>query len=96
MGTGAAQAVIHLRWHTEYGSIIPASGINGDSEPMVIRKGDRVAVGTKLTGEQVAMVEEQAGASFVYADHEEVEQRAKEEGTMSGSMIKDIHRTQGG
>ena len=95
MGNGAAQAVTHPRWHTEYGSVTPISGINCDSEPMVIRKGDRVAVGTKLAGEQVARVEEQAGASFVYANHEEVEQRAKDESTMSGSMIKDIEHKEG-
>ena len=95
VGNGAAQAVTHPRWHTEYGSVIPISGVNCDSEPMVIRKGDRVAVGTRLAGEQVARIEEQAGASFIYANHEEVEQRAKEEGTMSGSMIKDIEHKEG-
>ena len=68
---------------------------------MVIRKGDRVAMGTKLAGEQVARVEEQAGASFVYADHEEVERKAKEEaangweGTMSGNMLKDMEHKEG-
>jgi len=95
VGNGAAQAITHPRWHTEFGSVIPVSGINCDNEPMVIRRGDRVAVGTKLAGEQVARVEEQAGASFVYASHEEVEQQAKEEGTTSSSMIKDIEHKEG-
>ena len=35
------------------------------------------------------------GASFVHADHEETERRAKEEGTMSGEMIKDIEHKEG-
>ena len=90
MGNRAAQAITHSRWHAEYGSVIPVSSINCDSEPiaMVIRKYDRVAIGTKLAGEQVARVEEQAGASFVYVNHKEVVQRVKEEGTMSGRMIR--------
>ena len=40
-------------------------------------------------------MEQQAGASFVHADHEETERKAKEEGTMSGEMIKDIEHKEG-
>ena len=42
--------------------MIPISSVNCSGEPMVIRKGERVAVGTKLAEEQVERVEEQAGA----------------------------------
>ena len=43
----------------------------------------------------MARVEQQAGASFVHADHEETERKAKEEGTMSGEMIKGIEHKEG-
>ena len=81
--------------HEKWGSVIPINGINLDDEPLVIMKGDRVAVGTQLHSEQVARVEQQAGASFVHADHVETEKKAKEEGTMSGEMIKDTEHKEG-
>ena len=103
----------------KWGSVVQVSGINLANEPMVIRKGHRVAVGTKLQADNVARVEQQGGASilhadqvarvgwskpqygvpegeiaqgesFVSADHEETERKAREEGTMSGEMIKDM------
>ena len=96
VGNGAAQAVTHPRWHDKWGSVIPVSGVNCSEEPMVIRKGNRIAVGTKLTKDQVAMVEDQAGANFVHGNHEEVDRKATEEaadcweGTTSGDMPKDM------
>ena len=95
VGNGTAQTVTHPKWHDEWGPVIPINGINMDDEPLVIRKGERVAVGTRMHSEQVARVEQQAGASFVHADHEETERKAKEEGTMSGEMIKDIEHKEG-
>ena len=35
------------------------------------------------------------GESFVRADHEETERKAREEGTMSGEMIKDMEHKEG-
>ena len=95
IGNGTAQAATHPKWHEKWGPVMLINGINLDDEPLVIRKCDRVGVGTQLHSEQVARVEQQAGASFVHSDHEETKKGAKEEGTMSGEMIKDMEHKEG-
>ena len=124
IGSGAAEATTHPKWHMKWGSVVPVSGVNMSDEPMVIRQGHRVATGTKLQADNVARVDQQGGASIVYADqvarvewtkpqhgvpeeeiaqgesfvkadHEETEMKAREEGTMLGEMIKDVEHKAG-
>ena len=49
------------------------------------------------TKPQLGVPEEEIaqGGSFVEADHEETERKAREEGTMSGGMIKDMEHKAG-
>ena len=68
IGSGAAEATTHPKWHVKWGSVVLVSGVNMSDEPMVIRKGHRVAVGTKLQADNVVRVEQQGGASILHAD----------------------------
>ena len=66
--------------------------MNLSQEPLFIRKGQRLAMGSLLNSEQVARVEEYARSGTTYADHDETERKAREEGTMSGKISKNWPR----
>ena len=54
-GGGVGTTTTHPKWHDHLGtSVVPVNGINASSEPLVIRKGQRIALGSRLSATTVA------------------------------------------
>ena len=61
VGTGTVEGLTHARWDADCNAaVIPVNGINLDDEPMVFRKGQRIAEATKLHADTVGIISDTA------------------------------------
>ena len=58
LGSGTGQTTTHPKWNDGLGTaVIPVNGINTSEEYLVIRKGEQVAVASKLSASTVAAIQ---------------------------------------
>ena len=59
LSSGTAETATRPKWHDRLNTaVVPVNGINTSEEPLIIRVGERVALGTKLASTTVALLEE--------------------------------------
>ena len=59
LSSGTAETATRPKWHDQLNTaVVPVNGINTSEEPLIIRIGERVALGTKLASTTVALLEE--------------------------------------
>ena len=57
--SGTAETVTSPKWHEQLGTaVVPVNGINTTDEPMIIRAGERVAVGCRMASATVALLQQ--------------------------------------